>query len=303
MMKGVWLAMVVWGLIRPLSAGFFPTGTSGGDASALLWRVTREGRKPFFLLGSIHLLPEDAYPLPGPVEEAFAGSDVLAVEADISGGKAMELARLLLERNRLPEGETLRDWLSPEGLMRLEERLKTLDLTVEALEGYKPWYVVMMMTQVEAMRAGMRADCGVDMHFLQERGSRPVWELESAEFQIRLLDGFSREEQQAFLDFSLNDPTGSIEGIRQMVRFWRTGDIRSILNLFQQEEAPAPLKQVSRRLIEDRNHGMADKVDLWLRSRPESVFVVVGAAHLLGEEGVVSLLRQKGWTVEGADPR
>ncbi len=261
-----------------------------GPGLGFLWQV--RGEKPLYLLGSIHLAEPGLYPLDPALRRAFEASDVLVVEADVTGPAEERAARLFMERGMLPADERLEQRLSPRTL----ERLKARGVDLGAFGFMQPWALALMLQSSELSRLGYDPNLGVDVHFLRlahKRGMR-VEELEGLEAQFDLLADMDRREAEAFLAQTLDelDAVGSLG--KEIVGAWRTGDARALEQAIFSETGEDPLaKRIQERIFFERNRTMAARIERYLKDG-RAAFVIVGAGHVVGGQGLVALLKQRG---------
>jgi hypothetical protein len=136
------------------------------------------------------------------------------------------------------------------------------------------------------------------MHFLSKAGGKKIVELESVDAQIRLLSGFSDSEQELFLIRTLNDLKSVEKDTDALLRAWTSGDMRGIERLLSKDGAEGKkMASLNEKLLYSRNREMASRIENLLRAK-ETAFVIVGAGHLVGEKGIIALLRQKGYSIE-----
>jgi len=262
------------------------------------WKVTKDG-KTAYLMGSIHMATEAMYPLAPEIEAAFHESKALAVEADIEKVDQVQLQTSVMQKGLYQGGDSLSKKLPKETLDALNAHLKKDGQSVAALDMMKPWLVGLTISMLEFKKLGFKEELGIDKHFLDAaREKKKILELESAQFQIDLLSGFSDEQQEKFLKYSLAEVGRMKEQVTEMVATWSKGDVDAFhkVSLKGNEKFPG-IEEVMKKLIDDRNVKMAEKVEAYLASG-ETTFVVAGALHMSGEKGIVSLLKAKGYTVE-----
>ena len=260
-----------------------------------------------YVLGSIHMGRKDFYPLPPAVEEAWKTSKSLAVEADISDPSAMmALAPLMV----CAPPDSLDQQLSAEGWKKVEahfknpkiaEGLQKIGLPEATLKMFRPWALAMTLTMLPVLQGGFDLSSGIDLHFLQRaKGEkRAILQLESADFQAKLLSGLSKATQEAFLLETLEglDSGKASQELTKLVEVWAKGDLKQIHRLSQEASTNPEMKVWMRSLLEARHPGMVEKIAGYLAS-PDPTFVVVGAAHLAGPEGVIELLKKRGFDVK-----
>jgi hypothetical protein len=150
---------------------------------------------------------------------------------------------------------------------------------------------------MEWMRAGFDPELGLDKHFydLAQREGKMVQGLETIEFQISRFDGMMPAEQERLLAQTLKSIDTEIAGTRALADAWRGGDAPAVERIVLQDLKEDP--QMYKRLLVDRNRTWLPKLEA-LFSRRGRAFVVVGAAHLVGPDGLLSLFRGRGYTLE-----
>lgn len=259
-------------------------------AACFLWRVER-GDATAYLAGSLHFADEKTYPLDPAFELAFEHSDVLDVEADVRTG-ADELPGLLRDLAACPPGGSLGDMLSPES----REAFRREGLEASLATPYRPWYVLMALEAERLTRQGFRQDLGIDVHFLDLAHARnmPVRELEGVAAQLRLLAEMEEMDQDAYVRFSLLELRHLDKLIPRMARAWKNGDVADLEQIFFGSPLfNALFKSLNEKLYFRRNRNMAAQILDRLDSGKVH-FVVVGAGHVIGRDGLLQLLRARG---------
>lgn len=262
------------------------------------WKVTKDG-KTAYLMGSIHMATEAMYPLAPEIEAAFAESKALAVEADIEKVDQVQLMMAVQQKGLYQGGDSLSKKLPKETLDALNAHLKKSGQDAASLDMMKPWLVGLTISMLEFKKLGFKEELGIDKHFLDAaREKKKILELESAQFQIDLLSGFTDDQQEKFLKYSLAEVGRMKEQVTEMVATWSKGDAETFHKVSTKGNEKYPgIEDVMKKLIDDRNVKMAEKVEEYMKNG-ETTFVVAGALHMSGEKGVVNLLKNKGYTVE-----
>ncbi|MEE7548714.1 TraB/GumN family protein [Xanthomonas sp. Kuri4-1] len=263
----------------------------------LLWKVSGRGAQ-LYLLGSFHALRADDYPVADEVQRAFDASGRLLFELSPQEVDGPELAARMRQVAQRRDGSTLRGELDAATWRRLQAYAPPHGLSLEAMQGLKLWSVALSVSLAEMGRQGLAADAGLDRHFmdLAARRQLPVEGLERAADQIELLDGMAPEEQRQLLDEALDD-AGDGQQVRDLHDAWRRGDTRALwsqMALAMRKDYPA----LYRRINVERNDRWVPLLERRLQAGQGTTLVVVGALHLLGEDGVVEKLRARGYTVE-----
>ena len=260
-----------------------------------VWQVRSEHAQ-VTLLGSIHMAYPEIYPLREDLETAFAAADTLVVEVDVSGENGQAIQQLLMQRGLLPEGETLQQQLSAQNWAALQHYLRSRALPLEAFERMRPGLVVTLLSSMRIAEMGMRADQGIDRHFLdQARGEKTIVELETAEQQIELLLGFAHPDLLVAQTLVQLDEIDLY--MRPIYDAWRAGNAQQLSRLLLEDERQRhpEFSAVFEALFDQRNRAMALQIQEFLQGSGH-YFVVVGAGHLVGSEGIVALLQRKGYT-------
>ena len=263
-------------------------------AKTMLFRVRApSGGATVYLLGSVHLLPE-ASTLPAVVDSAFAKAGVIAFETSLD---SLQLrAPELLARAQFQNGATLRSSLSPAGAAKADSLLNTYGITLDRVNQFKPWFVYLVMTQLVLSKANFKAEYGVDMQLnaRAKQANKPIVGLEAVDFQLGLFDSISPADQERMLIES-DPPDSSVKQLRLIKDAWASGDAPKLDSLINSEASYSASSMAT--LVTNRNKSWIPKIEQMLKGKSDAL-VVVGAAHLVGKEGVVELLKAKGYSVE-----
>ncbi|MBN8431239.1 TraB/GumN family protein [Microbulbifer salipaludis] len=265
----------------------------------LLLEATKE-KKTVYLLGSIHLADESFYPLRETIEQAYRESDVLVVEADVL---AMESDPLLQQKVMLeslyPPGEQLKDHISAEVYAQLQQWLKKRRIPEANFNRMRPAIAMITLSLIEMQARGLDPKAGIDRHFLSQahRDNARILELESVLQQIEMLN--SLENPELYLKQTLEQVSDMDRFVPRLTRAWKKGEQSDIYDLVIREglaENPeyAPLFEL---LFYQRNREMAKKIQEF-SERHNTLFVVVGAGHLVGAKSVTEYLEQAGFSVQ-----
>lgn len=265
---------------------------------SFMWEITG-GKGTVYLLGSIHLVTKDFYPLSPCIEERFKRSNKLVVEVDETKGDPQRIQQLTAERGVYRGGDTIANHLSPDAMTALSKYI-TDDPKDQSFYSMKPWLVGMMIPMRALMQRGFDPNIGIDKHFIVEakNQSKPIDELETAEYQLNLLSSFDDPTQEKLLLAALVDLENTDRDAKTMVHAWKEGDAEELTSFIENEEKEHPeLKDFTDQLLYQRNKPMVEKLDAMLK-QPGTEFVVVGAAHLIGERGLLKLLSDRGYSVK-----
>jgi uncharacterized protein len=267
----------------------------------LLWRAAPPGDsgRVVQLLGTVHVGDESFYPLDPALLAAFERCEALAVEVDLNGIDPERLAREVMNRALLPPGRTLDQVVGPETWERVSGEMQAVGALAPGLMRFEPWFAALTLLQMRLAERGLRPELGIDVQLMRRAGGRkPVVQLESAESQLDVLDSLPLEVQELMLVDALEGSLQAGGELEELISAWKSGDARRLEDLLRRpiEENPG-LEPLWEALFTERNRAMAERIRE-LSEIHGSLFVAVGAGHLLGEEGIGALLEREGWTVE-----
>jgi len=258
-----------------------------------LWRY-RSAVATVDLAGSIHILKPTVYPLPAAFDAAFDAADHLVLEVDISRHAPAELQHRMMTHALLPEGQSLAERVPEPQLARSLAALERHGLSPTLLARASPALIAQQLVIARLLALGYEPESGVEQHLLARRGTRTVLELESLETQLALLFGQPMATQLEILEDALNAEALIEALVADMIAAWLAGDEAALEDaLAAQGETSALLDTFQRHLLDARNADMAERI-AELLLRPGRYFVVVGAAHLIGPQGIPALLADKG---------
>ncbi len=276
------------------------------DITPAMWTVSDDEGHEITLLGSMHALTADDYPLPNEIMDRYNSADILAVECDIQSEESVQMSFAILKDAYYNDGTTLKDHISEEGYEALKKYLEGTAYDISMLEKMKAWAVDSLVEEVGLQLSGLEADKGIDGYLLTlaHESGKQIYEAESVEFQMDMLLGFS-DEIYDFLFRSLEDytPQDTADQLTDMHEAWRTGDFEALDDSEEEEledlsdDDLAIYDEYNKQMLVDRNAGMEECIKELL-SEGKNVFFVVGAAHYIGDDGILALLEKDGYKVE-----
>ena len=286
-------------LLTLLGLGFLSVALArqlGAQEKSFLWKVDSH-QNSLYILGSIHLLNKEAYPLKQSIENAFERTNKLVLEIDLRSANSDKVQQLMLQKGASTDGTVLHQNVSKETYESVAVRAKELGIDIRLLNSFKPWIVATTMAAVKLQQLGFDSKLGIDRYFADRaiRSNKPTGGLETAEFQLGLLDQFSAREQELLLRQSMNEMDHLERNVAEIVRAWKSGDVGSLEKHLLAGMRDYP--EIHQKVIEDRNRRWLPQIE-GLLSRGENALIVVGAAHLVGTNGVIQLLKSRGYRVE-----
>jgi uncharacterized protein YbaP (TraB family) len=260
-----------------------------------LWRIA-DADSEIYLFGSVHVLPRGVQWLSPRILSALESSDEFVTETDVEAADFSTLAQL---HGTLPAGETLASRLSAEDRERLVRAASETGLDPVALDRLRPWFAALQITYAYASRQGHSSEEGVETVLgARARANNLRFSfLESPEQQIRVLADLTPADEAHFLSVTLRQIHEGGRALSDLDGPWARGDLETLSRELDRQWAEAgPV--IHNALIIDRNRAWADAIAERLEGSG-SAFITVGAAHLVGDENVVQLLRERGIAVEG----
>jgi len=261
-----------------------------------LW-VAQTPSAQIHLLGSLHVLRTDNYPLANAMEDAYASSQKVVFETDLDAMLTPENQALMLSLGLYPEGQTLFQNVSADTRRLLEKTMQNLGLPMEQFARFRPWFLAVTLTTFELQRLGFHPLSGIDVHFYgkAKADEKEIGFLESVQYQLDLLGKMNPNDQAAFLNQTLKDLEVAAKMADDMVKYWEIGDAANLHAILSRSFDGYP--QIRDRLLTQRNQDWAVKIENLLGGNKD-VLVIVGAGHLVGPLSVVQILSQKGYTIK-----
>jgi hypothetical protein len=261
-----------------------------------LWSVETTSNT-VYLLGSIHLLGQDSYPLAPEIEAAYRSSKKIVFETDLQALQDPAWQAALMNKGLLPDGQTLRQQVTDSTYRLLEKRMAAAGLGIAMFEQSRPWLCGMMLVGMELQRLGFDRQLGIDAHFFgrARADGKQLLFLEKPDEQLNLIAGLGGSNQEEFLLQTLSESQTVTSMATEIISLWKSGDdagLEKILNAGFKEHP-----DIYERFITRRNRNWFARIqDLIMQA--DNALVIVGAGHLAGATGLLQLLRQKGFHVE-----
>lgn len=265
-------------------------------AETSMWKVSK-GSDYLYIGGTVHLLPESAFPLPAEFDQAYAATDTLVLEAEMPEPTDTEMQMALLKAMSYQDGRSLSKVLSAEVYQQLADYFLPYGIQLTQLDGYKPGFVMLQMLTLEMMKAQMAGE-GVDSYFdkrAKDDGKTLVY-LETLESQITLLANMGEGYEDAFVKMNLEQLSDFKNYFSATIAAWRAGDVTE-LNQLVVEPARELDPELYRTLFVERNNAWLPKIKQMFGNDSKEL-VLVGGGHLVGNDSLLLLLEQAGYTVQ-----
>ncbi len=257
-----------------------------------MWQIEGSSNR-IYLLGSVHVLREQDHPIPTAIEEAYQDAEILIMEVDIDDLDPIELAGLVSELGVINDGGSLQEYMGPTLYTEVAEYASQLNIPIAMLGKTEPWLAAITVEQMMLLRIGFNPQYGIEFHLSAKAGEdkKEILGFETAREQLEFLDGLSLPAQRSLLIQTLRESLNIKEDLDLLINAWRHGDIG-----FFEETILAEMQQypeLYKTLVVDRNQAWVEKIKK-LTTEADDYLVVVGALHLIGEDGVPALLSEIG---------
>lgn len=280
----------------------------------LMYKVTKEGSdNVMYLFGSMHTVNFDDFDLPKYVIDAYKESDYLAVEIDIN--KYMEdeekIQQLAMDMMYM-DGTTIKDHIDEELYNKIINFLKEKKLYNQAYESFKLYGIESLITSQVTKDAGLNENDGIDTYLLDlaKKENKEILEVETFDFQMKLLFEAPDKYYEISILSSIDEYEKSVNSLKELYSAWKKGDVEALEKLAKGDEVTEEdiekykltqeeMKEIetfSNAMLKDRNVGMKNKFNEYFNGN-KKVFYMVGAAHLIGDDGLASLLEKEGYKV------
>ncbi|WP_455207746.1 TraB/GumN family protein [Kaarinaea lacus] len=293
-----YIIMISRSLAPVLTLYFLFSVCSSVYAEPVLWKIQSK-QNTVFLFGSIHIADQSIYPLRTTIEKAYDNSDILVVEVDETQADQVKLNQILMTQGFYPGAETIADHINQDTMQMLQKFLSKTGIPYPTVARMRPGLIAITLTVARIVQLGYSPELGIDRHFLTKarKEKKPIQQLETAEWQMELMLSFSDDDLILKHTVVSLDEMGDM--FKEIMNAWKSGDnerIETVMLTDQLKEHPE-FEAIFKRLFDARNVVMTSKI-LNMLEQSKNYFVVVGAGHLVGEQGIVSLLKKQGFTVQ-----
>jgi uncharacterized protein YbaP (TraB family) len=265
-------------------------------ADTSVWKIQSNGTVTY-LGGTCHVLRRSDYPLPKEFETAYADSSVVVFEADIRELSQPETLDLIMRRSTYNDGSRLDNILSARVYGMLKKYCEEIGFPIASLHLLRPSLAVFTLVHFEFQRLGIN-QTGVDHYFYDKAmaESKQIGVLETVEEQIQLVVSMGEGNEDDFIEHSVHDLRRMKQMMKDLIAAWRAGDENKLDELFV-DQMRRDYPNIYQQLLVERNLKWLPKLIAYTQT-PEKEFVLVGAGHLVGEDGIIEHLRRRGYTID-----
>jgi uncharacterized protein YbaP (TraB family) len=280
---------------RPAPALEAPTAEA--PAKPALWKISDADTTVYFF-GTVHVLPPDVdWHSPG-LDAALEQAKAVYFETDTEGDPIA--FREIIERlGKYAPSDRLVDRLSPPDRETLQAALIRLELPLIAIDTMRPWYAGVVISEAVVRKAGYHASSGVEnvLRPAARRDGKAIRFLESIEGQMASFATLPEAVQIRFLIEGLAEIDKASEALGELVSTWKAGDIDGLSRVLIAEDM-ARIPELYDALLTRRNAKWAPKVDALMKKEAGTFLVAVGAAHLVGKDSLLEMLKPIGHAAE-----
>jgi uncharacterized protein YbaP (TraB family) len=265
------------------------------QAETSIWKVSSNDNT-VYIGGTFHMLKPSDYPLPIEFEDVYKKVDWLVFETDIIELGTPSFNKKFINAMKLPSGQILADKLSSEAYAQLIYYAAKNNIDTADFQYFKPQMIALIISLRELKKLGLTAQ-GVDNFFGNKaiKDKKVLSELETLDEQIDYIANISKGNESALILQTIEDFKNLPEELNQLTKAWRSGNEQQLEDL-----GIRPIKkdypQIYHSLIVERNNNWLPKIEQLIK-QPEEKFILVGAMHLIGEDGLLKRLKNRGYRV------
>jgi uncharacterized protein YbaP (TraB family) len=263
-------------------------------AALPLWEIQGTSNQ-IRLLGSIHFLRPQDFPLPEAITNALMDADVVIMELDLTALNPITVQTIMLDKAIDPNGRGLEDLLDSRSYRKAQRLAAAVDIDLSTMRQYEPWYAALQITQLRLMQLGFDGSFGVETQILMQaiQHGKELGGLETLEAQLDSMDSLPMDAQREFLMVTLEEAAAAGEMLDEIIDAWKSGDTAELEdNLLRDLSANSQLYD---QLIVQRNRNWTKSIVSFTEDS-RNYLIVVGALHLVGDDSVLKMLNDAGFS-------
>ena len=266
------------------------------SAHTAVWQVSKNNNT-VYLGGTIHVLSAEDYPLPLAFQQAYDNASIIFFEIDIDELSSASFLKALGRESLYPLGENLRDKLTEDTWLKFDEFLSGRGLSADSVNHLRPGAIMATLLSLELARLGVNAD-GVDHYYHQQSKSdkKEIRAFETAVQQAGLMSNLGAGQEEEFIRYLIEDLDSLSVTFEQMRDAWLHGDNKMLARVSRLEELETEDPQTYTALIKNRNAAWLPEIERMFDTEAVEL-VLVGALHLVGEDGLLKSLSDRGYLI------
>ena len=268
------------------------TSVSADEHALPLWQIDGDSNR-VYLLGSVHLLREQDYPLPARIDEVYGDAERIVMELDLDDLDEARAQALVTELGSIANGGTLADLLGESTFARASAMAAEINIPLQMLASVEPWLAAITIEQLMLQRIGFNPAFGIETYFVQRAGqdAKDIAGLEDIAEQLGLLDALSAEAQSSLLLQTLTDAGDIAATMDGLITAWRHGDVAYLeANMLADMQDYPELYEA---IVVGRNRNWVNQIEALLDDE-DDYLIIVGALHLVGDDSVPAMLAERG---------
>ncbi|MBF0398372.1 MAG: TraB/GumN family protein [Desulfobacterales bacterium] len=268
------------------------------DGKCFFWTI-KIGNNTAFLIGSMHLMQKDMYPLPDKFEHAFSISPIIVFESNLNRTNIHELQQYVQSIGFYPPGETIWKNISSKTQKKLEKKLSEIQFPVNIAEKMRPWLLSTMLedTSEDENDSKLHHDIGLDVYFFkkaQQEGKKMMF-FESAKEHVNCIANIPENQQEFLLKDALRkEPKEGEMCLHEVIELWKNGKADALE--FHYRNHHKKHMQIYQHIIINRNRRWLRKIEQFFQLG-KNIMIIVGGGHVGGTDGLVRLLTNRGYQI------
>ena len=242
-------------------------------------------------------MKKESYPLSSAIENAYKNSEILVFETDIESMNDPAFQVKMMAFGMYQDGSTLKKKIPEKLYSQLQEKMNGYGLNLAQFDLFKPWFCAIAISMAELKKLGFDETLGIDNFFFnrakQDHKKRSFFE--TNEFQLNLFSAMEQVNQALFLEQTLKDIEIIETLFSEIMNYWTNGDAEKLGMIINKSFLDYPA--IYERFITARNNTWLPKIEGLLR-QDKNVFIIAGAGHLVGEQGIIKMLKERGYKIE-----
>ena len=275
-----------------LVAGLVAHASFADEHALPIWQIDGDDNR-IYLLGSVHLLREQDYPLPSRIEDVYADAEQLIMELDLDDLDEASAQTMVNELGSIRNGSSLAELLGEADYEEASALAAEINFPLQMLATAEPWLAAITIEQLMLQQIGFNPDFGIEAYFVKKAAGdgKEITGLEELSEQLGLLDALSAEAQRSLLLQTLTDAADIAAKMNELIDAWRVGDAEYLEANMLKDMQKFP--ELYNAIVVNRNRNWVESIEDLLDD-DQDYLIVVGALHLVGEDSVTTMLAERG---------
>ncbi len=273
-----------------------PIEADGLDAHPAIWKLDN-GNAQVYLIGSIHLLPPELKWYGGKIKKMLDIAEEVVFEVNMTSERQAQARAITIQNGMLRNGDKLSNYITEDEYVFLQKVIPKLGISLKVITNFQPWFASIALSVGAVINEGWDPEAGVDRYIQKIATQRrlKISDLETIEVQMEALYNHPLDVQANMLKDTINELKDIRKLTLEMIDVWASGNESRLVDTFlepMQEQA-----ELYAKIITNRNKSWIPLLEDFAKKNQVTI-IVVGTAHLIGDGGVVELLRQKGYDIK-----